>query len=90
MDQRGGRTVDQGWIRPALIAGALIALIALNIVEFRGKRRRDAAELAAFDDPGTLQDWLARRSYQQAQNIEQVVHIMNSVLIAILAAVLTL
>jgi hypothetical protein len=81
--------MDYGWIRPTLILGALAVLIALNILEFAGKRRRDAAELEALAEPETAQGWLARKQYQQTQNIEQVVHIMNSVLIAVLIAVLT-
>ncbi len=81
--------MDGIWIRPALILGALAVLIALNVIEFRGKRKRDALEMAAIfmsDKPETM---LAHRQYVQTQNIEQVLHIVNSVLIALLIAVLT-
>ena len=81
--------MDSTWIRPTLILGALVALIVLNVVEFKGKRRRDAqamAAIAASDKPEVM---LAHRQYLQTQNIEQVLHIVNSVLIALLIAVLT-
>jgi hypothetical protein len=81
--------LDSTWIRPALILGALAVLITLNIIEFRGKRKRDADQMLAIatsDKPETV---LAHRQYLQTQNIEQVLHIVNSVLIAILIAVLS-
>jgi len=81
--------LDSFWIRPALILGALAVLITLNVIEFRGKRKRDAEEMAAIvtsDKPETM---LAHRQYLQTQNIEQVLHIVSSVLIALLIAVLT-
>lgn len=81
--------MDSTWIRPALILGALAVLISLNIIEFRGKRKRDAEELAAVASSDTPETKLAHRQYLQTQNIEQVLHIVNSVLIAILVAVLT-
>lgn len=78
-----------GWLRPALILGALGVLITLNVLEFGGKRKKDAQEMAAFAADGRPEIWLARRQYLVAQNIEQVVHIVNTVLIALLIAVLT-
>lgn len=81
--------MDSSWIRPVLILGALAVLIALNVVEFRGKRRRDAVEMAAILDSEKPELKLAHRQYLQTQNIEQVLHIVNSVLIAILIAVLS-
>ncbi len=81
--------MESNWIRPLLILGALAALIVLNILEFKAKRKRDAtemAEIAASKEPAIM---LAHKQYFQTQNIEQVVHIINSVLIAILLAVLS-
>ncbi len=81
--------MESNWIRPLLILGALAALIVLNILEFKAKRKRDAtdmAEIAASKEPAIM---LAHKQYLQTQNIEQVVHIINSVLIAILLAVLS-
>jgi hypothetical protein len=83
------RTLENTWIRPALILGALVILIVLNVIEFAGKRKRDAQDLAgvaASDRPEII---LAYKQYLQTQNIEQVIHIVNSVLIALLIAVLT-
>ncbi|MGY9047918.1 MAG: hypothetical protein ACKVKF_12870 [Rhodobacterales bacterium] len=85
----GDQDMERTWIRPVLILGALAALITLNIIEFRGKRKQDALDMAAVarsDNPDTM---LAHRQYRQTQNIEQVLHIVNSVLIALLFAVLT-
>lgn len=62
--------MESTWIRPVLIPGARVLLIALNVIEFRGKRRRDAqamATIAASDKPELM---LAYRQYMQTQNIE--------------------
>ncbi len=77
------------WIRPALILGALAVLVTLNVIEFTGKRKRDAEGMAALATSDRPEIILAHRHYLQTQNIEQVLHIVNSVLIAILVAVLT-
>jgi len=81
--------LDSTWIRPALILGALAVLITLNVLEFRGKRKRDAKEMVAIATSDRPETVLAHRQYLQTQNIEQVLHIVNSVLIALLIAVLT-
>ena len=81
--------MDINWLRPTLILTALLALITLNVIEFRGKRKRDAL---AFSDMLTDQRpdlLLAHKQYLQTQNIEQVLHIVNTVLIALLVAVLS-
>jgi len=81
--------LESGWIRPVLILGAVAVLIVLNVLEFRGKRQRDLSRLSALDADDRPEIWLARQQYLQTQNIEQVLHILNTVLIAILIAVLT-
>ena len=81
--------MESTWIRPILILGALVGLIVLNVVEFQGKRRRDAKAMAAITASDKPELMLAHRQYLQTQNIEQVLHIVNSVLIALLIAVLT-
>jgi len=81
--------VDTDFLRPALILGILAILIVLNVLEFRGKRRRDAAEMAALGIDERPDLWLARKQYLHTQNVEQVAHIISSVLIALLVAVLT-
>jgi hypothetical protein len=85
----GAWDMESNSVRPLLILGALAVLIVLNILEFKGKRKRDAAqmaEIAASKEPAIM---LAHKQYLQTQNIEQVVHIINSVLIAMLLAVLS-
>ncbi len=81
--------MESTWIRPGLILSALAVLISLNIIEFRSKRKRDAHELAAVAASDIPETMLAHRQYLQTQNIEQVLHIVNSVLIAILVTLLT-
>jgi len=85
----GGTVLESGWIRPAFVLGAVVILILLNVLEFRGKRRQDRSHLAALATDARPEIWLARKQYLQTQNIEQVLHILNTVLIAILIAVLT-
>jgi len=81
--------LESSWIRPAFILGAVVILIVLNALEFRGKRRQDRAKLAACEADDRAEIWLARKQYLQTQNIEQVLHIVNTVAIAILIALLT-
>ena len=40
--------MEINWIRPVLILGALVLLIVLNVLEFKGKRKRDAADKVAI------------------------------------------
>jgi hypothetical protein len=77
------------WLRTILILGAVAALVVLNVLEFRGKRRADEEEMQRFADDGDPATWFARKRHKTLQNIEQVLHIMNTVLIAILIAILT-
>jgi len=69
--------------------GAIVILIVLNVLEFRGKRQQDRSTLAALESDERPEMWLARKQYLQTQNIEQVLHILNTVLLAILIALLT-
>ena len=80
--------MENSWIVPLIILGALAVLIAANILEFRSKRKRDAEELAQVAQSDRPELRLAHRQYLQTQNIEQVLHIVSSVLIALLIAVL--
>lgn len=81
--------MESTWIRPTLILAALAALIVLNVMEFRGKRKRDATDMAGIVNTYRPDVLLAHKQYLLLQNIEQVVHIISSVLIAILIAILT-
>mgnify|MGYP006277735757 FL=1 len=77
------------WLRPTLILGGVALLVALNILEFRAKRRADAEEMARLADDQGPEIWFARKRHAALQNIEQVLHIVNTVLIAILIAIFT-
>ena len=77
------------WLRPALILGAVSVLLVLNVLEFRAKRRADQAEMARLAQDDSAEAWFARKRHATLQNIEQVLHIINTVLIAILIAILT-
>jgi len=75
------------WLRPVLILGALVALIAVNVIEFRNKRRADRPLLDALE-AGSAGEQLQAKQYCQTQNIEQLLHVISSTLIAILVALL--
>jgi hypothetical protein len=78
--------MEINWIRPVFILGALVLLIVSNVLEFKGKRKRDATDkvaITASSDPAVI---LAHKQYLQTQNIEQVAHIIKSVLLAVLSA----
>lgn len=77
------------WLRPTLILGGLAVLIVLNGLEFRAKRRADRAEMERFADRDSPEFWFASKRHAALQNIEQVLHIVNTVLIGILIAILT-
>ncbi len=75
------------WVKPAAILGAVFLLIVLNVLEFRGKRRRDMEE-GLLGKASSPEGDLARKQYQIVQNIEQLLHIINTMLFAILVALL--
>lgn len=77
------------WLRTTLILGAVAVLTVLNVLEFKGKRRADESEMRRFSDDDGAEIWFARKRHAMLQNIEQVLHIINTVLIAILIAILT-
>lgn len=79
----------EAWVRPTLILGAVAVLLVLNVLEFRSKRRADKAEMERFAEDDSPTMWFARKRHATLQNIEQVLHIINTVLIAILIAILT-
>jgi len=81
--------LEANWLRPALILTALFVLVTLNVLEFRGKRKRDAVELIDVLTDNRPELLLAHKQYLQTQNIEQILHIVNTVLIALLVAVLS-
>ncbi len=75
------------WYKAAVIVGCLAVLIIVNIFEFRTKRRNDQALAAGLAD-GKPSEQLALRQYRQTQNIEQLLHVIVSMLFAILVSLL--
>ncbi len=73
------------WLKPTVILFVLFALIGANIIEFRAKRRQDKALLVLLRD-GSPQDQLAAGLYCQSQNIEQLLHVAVSILVALLVS----
>jgi hypothetical protein len=75
------------WFRPTLILSVVILLIVANVIEFRGKRRGDADAIAALDhgEPG---ERLLVKQYRQTQNIEQLLHVIATLLFSILVTLL--
>lgn len=75
------------WIRPVFILGAIVILLTLNAREFKSKRRAlDANFPAASDDDAAFD--LARHQALQALTNEQLLHMIHTMLAAILAALL--
>lgn len=75
------------WVRPVVIIAAVAVLLTLNAREFKAKRRGlEAAFPAAPTDDAVLT--LTRAQAFQAQTLEQLLHMIHTMLAAILAAVL--
>ncbi len=75
------------WVRPVVIVGAVIVLLGLNAREFKAKRRALEAQFLAMTDDGSVLQ-LARQQAIQAQTNEQLLHMIHTMLAAILAALL--
>ena len=75
------------WLRPGVIVGVVIILLLVNAWEFRGKRRvlEEQFRASGAEGPALL---FARRQALQAQAIEQLLHMIHTMLAAILAALL--
>jgi hypothetical protein len=75
------------WVRPIVIVGAVVILLGLNAREFAGKRRALASEhqAAPSDD---IVIGLMRRQAAQALVNEQLLHMIQTMLAAILVALL--
>lgn len=79
--------MNDAWIRPAVIVGILFLLLSANAWEFRAKRRALEAAFPEDRDDSTERR-LARHQAFQAQTHEQLLHMIHSMLAAILAALL--
>jgi hypothetical protein len=75
------------WLKPVAILGTLFILLAANILEFRAKRRSDLALIASLEQEAP-RERLAAKQYRQTQNIEQLLHIIVTLLFAILVSLL--
>ncbi len=75
------------WLKPIAILFTVFILIAVNIFEFRAKRRSDLALMNSLEE-GLPQERLASKQYCQTQNIEQLLHIIVTMLFAILVSLL--
>jgi len=76
-----------GWVRPLVIIGAVAILLALNVREFKSKRRKLEAEFPVKPTDAAAFN-VARHQALQALTIEQLLHMINTMLAAILAALL--
>lgn len=75
------------WLKPLIIIGVIAVLVTANVFEFRAKRRNDQT-LATRLEQGAPSDQIALRQYRQTQNIEQLLHVLVTMLFAVLVALL--
>jgi len=74
-------------LRPVVIVVVLVALLGLNAREFNGKRRTLQTGFASAPTADAALS-LARQQALQALTIEQLLHMIHTMLAAILAALL--
>lgn len=79
--------MSEAWIRPIVIVGAVMLLLTLNAREFAGKLRALASEHQAMPSDD-LMVGLMRRQAEQALTNEQLLHMIHTMLAAILVALL--
>ena len=75
------------WVRPIVIVGAVVILLGLNAREFAGKLRALASEHQATPSDD-IAVGLMRRQAAQALTNEQLLHMIHTMLAAILVALL--
>jgi hypothetical protein len=75
------------WIRPVTIVSVLVILLLLNAREFKAKRRALEDQFPATSARDESLQFARQRAFQ-AQTIEQLLHMIHTMLAAILAAVL--
>jgi len=76
------------WIRPVVILGVVFILITLNVLEFKAKRLKDRKNTISLEPKAELNAYFAGRQYALMQNIEQLLHMIATILFAILVAIL--
>jgi hypothetical protein len=78
-----------GWVRAVVIVAGVVVLLSLNAREFKTKRRvLETAFAAAPSDDPALALALARAQAVQGQTNEQLLHMIHTMLAAILVALL--
>jgi hypothetical protein len=79
--------MTSAWVRPAVIISVVVVLLLLNAREFKSKRQRLEEQFRAAEADGTPLPFV-RQQALQAQTIEQLLHMIHTMLAAILAALL--
>jgi hypothetical protein len=79
--------MTSAWVRPIVIISVVVILLSLNAREFKAKRRALEDQFRAAADEGAAGQ-LARHQVLQALSIEQLLHMIHTMLAAILAALL--
>jgi hypothetical protein len=79
--------MTRAWVRPIVIISVIAILLLLSAREFKAKRRALEDEFCAAAADGAPQK-LARQQAFQAQTIEQLLHMIHTMLAGILAALL--
>lgn len=77
----------RAWLRPTVIMGIVVVLLLLNAREFKSKRRALEDQFRAAEADGSPMQ-IARHQALQAQTIEQLLHMIHTMLAAILVALL--
>ncbi len=75
------------WVRPIVIITVVVILLSLNAREFKAKRRALEDQFRAAEAESAAGQ-LARHLARQALTIEQLLHMIHTMLAAILAALL--
>jgi hypothetical protein len=79
--------VNHAWVRPTAIVGVVVVLLLLNAREFKAKRRALEEQFRAAEAADASLRF-TRQQALQAQTIEQLLHMIHTMLAAILAALL--
>jgi hypothetical protein len=79
--------MTSAWSRPVTIVSVLVILLVLNAREFKAKRRALEDQFPATPAHDMAVQFSRQQAFQ-AQTIEQLLHMIHTMLAAILAALL--
>jgi hypothetical protein len=79
--------LTRAWVRPTVIVSVLVVLLLLNAREFKSKRRALEEQFRTAEAADASLRF-TRHQALQAQTIEQLLHMIHTMLAAILAALL--